>query len=69
MARSNAPVEEAFVQLGATATARTRMKVHKRASGKRSNPHYNHVPSDEMDILIEEINSGDYGWKADVCML
>lgn len=79
VARTNSPAEEAFVQLGATtgagsqatskATARTRMKVHKRASGKRGNPHYDHVPSDEMDLLIETINSGDFGWKADVCML
>jgi len=74
--RSNtSPAEESFVQLGATtnlgsrATARTQMKVHKRASGKRSNPHYNHVPNDEMDLLIETVNSGDFGWKADVCML
>lgn len=71
--RTNAPTDEAFVQLGATTgaktTARTRMKVHKRASGKRGNPHYDHVPSDEMDLLIESINTGDYGWKADVCML
>lgn len=45
------------------------MKVHKRASSKRGNPHYDHVPSDEMDLLIETINSGDFGWKADVCKL
>jgi hypothetical protein len=45
------------------------MKVHKRAGSRRGNPHYNHVPSDEMDLLIETINKGDFGWKADVCKL
>lgn len=59
----------ATTNLGSRATARTQMKVHKRASGKRSNPHYNHVPNDEMDLLIETVNTGDFGWKADVCML
>lgn len=67
------PFEESFVQVGATlgahATARTKMKVHKRASGKRNNPHAEHVPSDEMDLLIETINNGDFGWKADICKL
>ena len=30
---------------------------HKRAHNRRSNPHHDHVPSDEMDLLIETINS------------
>ena len=36
---------------------------------KRSNPHHDHVPSDEMDLLIETINKMDLGWKADTCKL
>jgi len=43
--------------------------VHKRAHNKRSNPHYDHVPSDEMDAAIEAINTRDLGWKADTCKL
>lgn len=43
--------------------------VHKRAHGKRSNPHHDHVPSDEMDAAIEAINTSDLGWKADTCKL
>ena len=43
--------------------------VKKRAHNRRSNPHYDHVPSDEMDLLIQTINEGDFGWKADVCKL
>jgi len=62
---SAAPEDEMNVQLG----AKTQMKVHRRAHGQRSNPHHDHVPSDEMDLLIETINSNDLGWKADVCKL
>jgi hypothetical protein len=40
-----------------------------KANFKRKNSHLNHVPSDELDILIEKINSSDLGWKADVCKL
>lgn len=40
-----------------------------RAHNKRSNPHHDHVPSDEMDLLISTINEADLGWKADVCKL
>jgi hypothetical protein len=29
--------------------------------------HLNHRPSDEMDLLIDEVNAADLGWKADVC--
>ena len=29
--------------------------------------HLHHRPSDEMDILISEVNEADLGWKADVC--
>lgn len=36
---------------------------------KRSNPHHDHVPSDEMDLLIQTINTIDLGWKADTCKL
>lgn len=45
------------------------MRVHKRAHNKRSNPHHDHKPSDEMDVLISTINELDIGWKADVCKL
>ena len=48
---------------------RTKMKEHKKADNKRSNPHHDHVPNDEMDLLIEIINSNDLGWKADTCKL
>jgi hypothetical protein len=34
---------------------------------KRRNMHLEHRPSDEMDLLITEINTSDLGWKADVC--
>lgn len=40
-----------------------------RAHNKRSNPHHDHVPSDEMDLLIQTINENDFGWKADTCKL
>lgn len=36
---------------------------------KRSNLHLEHVPSDEMDLLISTINSADLGWKASTCKL
>lgn len=72
-AKNGPVIEEALIQLGSTvgagAGARTKMKVHKRADSKRGNPHHFHVPNDEMDLLIETVNSGDFGWKADVCML
>ena len=44
-------------------------KVMKRAHNRRMNPHHDHVPSDEMDLLIEIINESDLGWKADTCKL
>lgn len=40
-------------------------KKHK--ANKRRNMHLEHKPSDEMDILITEINNSDLGWKADTC--
>ena len=45
------------------------MKIHERAHDRRSNPHHDHRPSDEMDLLIETINSNNLGWKADPCKL
>lgn len=36
-------------------------------TSKRRNLHLEHKPSDEMDILISEINDSDLGWKADTC--
>ena len=36
---------------------------------KRFNAHMEHVPSDENDLAISFINSGNFGWKADVCKL
>jgi hypothetical protein len=38
-----------------------------RTHHKRYNTHLEHVPSDEMDLLIETINDMDLGWKADTC--
>lgn len=29
--------------------------------------HLEHKPSDEMDLMISEINDADLGWKADTC--
>ena len=43
--------------------------LQKRKSHVRFNAHHAHVPSDDMDLLIEAINSMDIGWKADVCKL
>ena len=34
---------------------------------KRRNVHLEHRPSDEMDLLITDINMSDLGWKADTC--
>ena len=46
------------------------MKRHTRAHNRRSNPHHDHVPSDEMDLLIETINSeNSISWSADTCKL
>lgn len=42
---------------------------HKQADQKRTNLHHSHVPSDEMDLLIETINTSNLGWTADVCKL
>jgi len=36
---------------------------------RRSNLHLEHVPSDEMDLLISTINKADLGWKASTCKL
>jgi hypothetical protein len=38
-----------------------------RKNHKRHNAHLEHVPSDEIDLLIDTINSMDLGWKADTC--
>jgi hypothetical protein len=45
------------------------LKEKSQAHSHRSNPHHDHVPSDEMDLLIETINELDLGWKADTCKL
>ena len=37
------------------------------AAKKRANMHLEHKPSDEMDLMISEINDADLGWKADTC--
>ena len=39
----------------------------RRTNHIRRNTHLEHVPSDEMDLLISTINEMDLGWKADVC--
>lgn len=36
---------------------------------KRSNLHLEHVPSDEMDLLISTVNQANLGWKASTCKL
>lgn len=36
---------------------------------KKTNLHMDHVPSDEMDLLISMVNSEELGWKADECKL
>lgn len=35
----------------------------------RINHHLTHIPSDEMDVLIQVVNDADIGWKADTCKL
>ena len=45
------------------------LKKHKRAHRQRGNLHAEHVPSDEMDLLIETINTSNLGWTADICKL
>ena len=42
-------------------------KLVQRSRQKRKNLHLSHRPSDEMDLLIDEVNAADLGWKADVC--
>ena len=37
--------------------------------GKRTNLHMEHVPNDTTDLLINTVNSGNFGWKADECKL
>ena len=49
--------------------AKPSFRQHPQADIKRHNPHHDHVPSDEIDLLIETINSNDLGWTADVCKL
>jgi hypothetical protein len=44
-------------------------KIVSTQKGKRTNLHAEHVPSDTMDLLINTINAGDFGWKADECKL
>jgi len=39
----------------------------KAVAKKRRNVHMEHRPSDEMDLLITDINTSDLGWKADTC--
>ena len=46
-----------------------KFKAKKQVTMQRQNLHHGHVPSDEMDLLIETINTMDLGWKADVCKL
>lgn len=48
---------------------KTKMRKHKRAHTNRRNLHLSHVPSDEMDLFIENLNNADLGWKADICKL
>lgn len=36
-------------------------------SNRRFNAHLEHIPSDDMDLLISTINDMDLGWKADTC--
>jgi len=46
---------------------KTNNGVTKTRANKRRNLHLEHRPSDEMDLLITEINNSDLGWKADTC--
>lgn len=49
--------------------AKSQVKNKLHAKKKRSNLHLEHVPSDEMDLLISTINNADLGWKASTCKL
>jgi hypothetical protein len=64
---SGIPVNSEMLQI--SSDLRVVHKPAPRAHNKRSNPHHDHVPSDEMDLLISTINEVDLGWKADVCKL
>lgn len=48
---------------------KTQIKNKQKTKKRRSNLHLDHVPSDEMDLLISTINSADLGWKASTCKL
>ena len=39
------------------------------SKGPRKNFHLEHVPSDEMDLLITSVNEADVGFKLDTCKL
>jgi len=54
------------VDLLSTGSSMKQSKAQQRTS-KRRNLHLEHKPSDEMDLLISEVNSMDIGWKADTC--
>jgi hypothetical protein len=49
------------------AASKVEPKVTKTKAKKRVNMHLEHKPSDEMDLMISEINDADLGWKADTC--
>ena len=73
-AKAQAQVEEeATVDDSDKLTPPDAMKVQlnqKRAKkNKRSNLHLEHVPSDEMDLLISTVNQANLGWKASTCKL
>lgn len=53
----------------AAETLQSKLMKKSNKKNKRSNLHLEHVPSDEMDLLISTINSADLGWKASTCKL
>lgn len=52
---------------GVKETKTKKQSLVQRGRQKRKNLHLSHRPSDEMDLLIDEVNMADLGWKADVC--
>lgn len=63
---------ESDAEAGADAGTKAAAKAKTKVSGttkRRSNLHLEHVPSDEMDLLISTINKADLGWKASTCKL
>lgn len=63
------PQSLSLAQLSSENEMKIKQMQRQMKSAKRYNAHLEHVPSDENDLAISFINSGDFGWKADTCKL